>query len=227
MHFHLPKPVHGWRAFVGEVGIIVIGVLIALGAEQLVEAAHWHEAGRIAVDAMNQDAAFERAALESRYDQQSCIDKRLNDLETVFARRDEGMPLRITRAVGRPFYSTGRAPSWEVAVADGSVAHLPFEVRSRFASAFGTYQLYERQMWEEKRAWQQLQMLNHAASLLPADWSQARQAYDLAKDFNMSFRVTLPDYIARFSRFPRAQTVGKSNPFQAALCKPMVERTTP
>ena len=28
MHFHLPKPLHGWRAFAGEVGIIVIGVLI-------------------------------------------------------------------------------------------------------------------------------------------------------------------------------------------------------
>jgi len=32
MHFHLPKPLHGWREFAGEVGIIVIGVLIALGA---------------------------------------------------------------------------------------------------------------------------------------------------------------------------------------------------
>jgi hypothetical protein len=26
---------HGWRQFVGEVGIIVVGVLIALGAEQV------------------------------------------------------------------------------------------------------------------------------------------------------------------------------------------------
>jgi hypothetical protein len=37
MHFHLPKPLHGWREFSGEVGIIVIGVLIALAAEQVVE----------------------------------------------------------------------------------------------------------------------------------------------------------------------------------------------
>ena len=38
MRFAVPKPIHGWRAFAGEVGIIVIGVLIALGAQQLVEA---------------------------------------------------------------------------------------------------------------------------------------------------------------------------------------------
>ena len=41
MHVHLPKPLHGWRAFVGEVGIIVLGVLIALGFEQLVEQWRW------------------------------------------------------------------------------------------------------------------------------------------------------------------------------------------
>ena len=37
MHFHLPKPLHGWREFAGEVGIIVVGVLIALAAEQVVK----------------------------------------------------------------------------------------------------------------------------------------------------------------------------------------------
>ena len=40
MHVHLPKPFHGWREFIGEVGIIVIGVLIALSAEQFVEFVH-------------------------------------------------------------------------------------------------------------------------------------------------------------------------------------------
>lgn len=43
MHFHLPKPLHGWREFVGEVGIIVLGVLIALGAEQIIDDIRWHQ----------------------------------------------------------------------------------------------------------------------------------------------------------------------------------------
>ena len=37
MRIQLPKPMHGWRAFVGEVGVIVLGVLLALGAQQAVE----------------------------------------------------------------------------------------------------------------------------------------------------------------------------------------------
>jgi hypothetical protein len=41
MHVHLPKPVHGWRAFFGEISVIVLGVLIALALEQSVEALNW------------------------------------------------------------------------------------------------------------------------------------------------------------------------------------------
>lgn len=38
MQFHLLKPLQGWREFTHEIVIIVMGVLIALGAQQLVEA---------------------------------------------------------------------------------------------------------------------------------------------------------------------------------------------
>jgi hypothetical protein len=57
MHFHLPKPLHGWRAFAGEVGIIVIGVLIALGAEQMVETLHWRQKVNDAEGAMRLELA--------------------------------------------------------------------------------------------------------------------------------------------------------------------------
>ena len=57
MHFHLPKPLHGWRAFWGEVGIIVFGVLIALGAQQLVEDRGERERFRSSIKALRDDAA--------------------------------------------------------------------------------------------------------------------------------------------------------------------------
>ena len=45
MRFSFPKPIHGWRAFAGEVGIIVIGVLIALGAQQVIE--RWDDRDKV------------------------------------------------------------------------------------------------------------------------------------------------------------------------------------
>ncbi len=70
MHFHLPKPLHGWRAFVGEVAIIVLGVLIALAAEQAVQSIEWRQKVDAAVADMNNELgsgdgpeAYERLVL--------------------------------------------------------------------------------------------------------------------------------------------------------------------
>jgi len=63
MHIHLPKPLHGWREFLGEVGVIVIGVLLALGAEQLVEALHHHSQVQEAIDKLHAESVENRNPL--------------------------------------------------------------------------------------------------------------------------------------------------------------------
>src|SRR3954447_5339169 len=77
MHVHLPKPLHGWRAFVGEVGIIVVGVLIALAAEQLVDEWQWREkvghaeaAMRLELSEDDGPEAYDRALIGPCLDQQ-------------------------------------------------------------------------------------------------------------------------------------------------------------
>jgi hypothetical protein len=40
MHVHKPKAAHGLREFLSEIAILVIGILIALSAEQVVEQVH-------------------------------------------------------------------------------------------------------------------------------------------------------------------------------------------
>src|SRR5689334_9592983 len=43
VEFHKPKPVHNWREFLSEVGVVVLGVCIALAAEQAVEWWRWRD----------------------------------------------------------------------------------------------------------------------------------------------------------------------------------------
>ena len=52
MHLHMPKPLHGWREFIHEFTIVVLGVLIALGANQMVENWAWSNKVRHAESAM-------------------------------------------------------------------------------------------------------------------------------------------------------------------------------
>ncbi|HEV8406648.1 MAG TPA: hypothetical protein VGQ34_01840, partial [Sphingomicrobium sp.] len=75
MHFHIPKPLHGWRQFVGEVGIIVLGVLIALGFGQIVEQWQWHQN----VDTARQAIANELASAAEQGAERLAIENCLRD----------------------------------------------------------------------------------------------------------------------------------------------------
>jgi hypothetical protein len=92
MHFHLPKPLHGWREFAGEVGIIVLGVLIALAAEQLVVFVHDRrvadqaEADIRAELSGNDGYAADRVAIGS------CIRASLTDLQKRLVAAGDSWP---------------------------------------------------------------------------------------------------------------------------------------
>lgn len=81
MHFHLPKPLHGWREFAGEVGIIVLGVLIALGAEQVVENIHERYVARQAEDRIRTELAFNSAFAAQRVAVGDCMRASFQDLQ--------------------------------------------------------------------------------------------------------------------------------------------------
>ena len=81
MHFHLPKPLHGWRAFVGEVGVIVLGVLVALALGEVVEWARWNEQVRVARASIHREMAFDLAAFADRVRIAPCMDRQLADAQ--------------------------------------------------------------------------------------------------------------------------------------------------
>jgi hypothetical protein len=72
MHFHLPKPLHGWRQFVGEVGIIVLGILIALGAEQIVQTLRLRSEARDFREAVDHELALNFGAFQFNQLQKEC-----------------------------------------------------------------------------------------------------------------------------------------------------------
>ncbi len=77
LHIHLPKPLHGWREFLGEVGIIVIGVLIALACEQVVEAWRWQERVAVVRKSMMSELANDRARWETDLVSARCLEREL------------------------------------------------------------------------------------------------------------------------------------------------------
>jgi hypothetical protein len=90
MHVHLPKPLHGWRAFVGEVAIIVLGVLIALFFEEVVQRWDWDQKTSAAELAMQRETFWDNAPeMIQRAAIQPCIDAQL---DAIRAAAENGKP---------------------------------------------------------------------------------------------------------------------------------------
>jgi hypothetical protein len=139
MHFHLPKPLHGWREFAGEVGIIVLGVLIALAAEQAVENARLQSQTDELRASMRDELANDRARWEIIHREYPCAVKTLNALD-VWA---ETAPprTRITQIRGVDLWNT-HVSSWEIARSSPAAAHIPLHERDTLADL---YQALDRQ----------------------------------------------------------------------------------
>ena len=81
MHVHLPKPLHGWREFAGEVGIIVLGVIIALAFGQIAEASQWRQEVRTARASIHREMASDLAVFADRLRIAHCVDRHLADAQ--------------------------------------------------------------------------------------------------------------------------------------------------
>ena len=67
MRLQMPKPLHGWREFAGELGVIVLGVLIALGLGQFAQACNDRKSTCDARDAIRAEISSILGQLSLRF----------------------------------------------------------------------------------------------------------------------------------------------------------------
>ncbi len=131
MHFHLPKPLHGWRALVGEVGIIVVGVLIALGAEQLVHDFQIRSDVREFRKTIDREVGMNIYAFNLRASQFGCDRQRLAEL-TKWLDQSRTAPMAHAIYPLGPLVSSPYRSAWNNRDAE-TYRQLPAEVRQRYA----------------------------------------------------------------------------------------------
>lgn len=122
----------GWRAFWSEIVIVVLGVAIALAANEAVEKWNWRNNVEDGEARLQVDVHWAFLWAAEKYASQPCVDAQLAALgRTVL---DSGTTLApvplITNALGmqyvvrmpnRPY----RFPVWDALLADGTASHFP------------------------------------------------------------------------------------------------------
>jgi hypothetical protein len=162
MHFHLPKPLHGWREFVGEVGIIVIGVLIALGAEQLIERWHWQHEAQNASMAIDRELSADDGVYEERALIQKCADRRVEQLAQILRTAARTHKLPNIGEIGRPPFRPTLRTAWEEAIASGVLQHMDEKRREALSPIYAQTSNYDDKISEEQLAWSALRMMEGA-----------------------------------------------------------------
>jgi hypothetical protein len=220
MHIHLPKPLHGWRELFGEVGIIVLGVLIALGLEQIAETIHERREAAEARENVRSEAAFDLQSINDRIAVESCIDRRIDELATILRASGDGpikgRPTWVGRPPTGPFFTT----RWEAATASGRNSLFAPQEQERFGqlyeifSRFNAYQAREQEVWANLRALETWQgPLGPDARLsFVKDLQQARY---LAWDLNFAGRRATENLGAT------GIVLARPNPGTPSICLPI------
>jgi hypothetical protein len=173
MLFHLPKPLHGWRAFAGEVGIIVIGVLIALGAEQVVEAIHGNAQVGEFRGAVDDEMAYDLGSYKQRLILGPCVRARLAELDRVIASYRAGRPMRMHGLSHWPVSFSLRTSVWTGRTGEVE-ARMPLHTRLAYASIYDDLANYDVHRVDERTAWQELGEFDDAEGLSNADLMRLR-----------------------------------------------------
>jgi hypothetical protein len=189
MRVQVPKPLHGWREFAGEVGIIVLGVVIALALGQAVQAWQWHEDVKTARTSIQREMAFDLAFFADRLRIAKCVDRHLADAEQrieAVATSGETPPSNANLESPGRLILVGDYEAQEAA--DNLIHFPPAEL-----SALGVFYDQARFMseWTEKEdtAWNELELLSKGGTRLGAfDVAMLRRDLQIAKNYE---RLTL------------------------------------
>jgi hypothetical protein len=192
MQVKLPRPLHGWREFVGEVGIIVLGVLIALGAQQMVESWQWRQEVKAERASLTAEVSDALSIIAVRTAQVPCVERRLAEIHTVLERHRRGEPLGLIRQIAHPSQAAASRGTWQIALAGQALTHMPHDEKLAFSDAFSGFEGWDKAMQREREVWLRLTPLNSADILTEEDWSGIRSAYSQAIDINEGVRVGGP-----------------------------------
>jgi hypothetical protein len=137
------KPPHGWNAVAWELGIVAVGVLVALGAQQLADNLNSRAQARKATAAMRAELADHYAFSVEWRVTTPCLIAQIDRLQDRLIRsgdrldpapvfNEPGIPAFVLRIPTKDYDSS----AWHAAIADGVTAYLAPDQRTELSQHY-------------------------------------------------------------------------------------------
>jgi hypothetical protein len=146
------KPPHGWNAVAWELGIVTLGVVIALAAQQVVEGIHWRSEMRDFRTAVKAEISDNLATYPYRNGTNRCLVGRLDELQRWLDSWRAGRPLRLTAPIGMPTSLVVRTTVWDSRDPE-TVSRMPLTEKLEYGSLYTEFANAEVHRLDERAAW--------------------------------------------------------------------------
>ena len=219
--FRLTKlePPHGWNAVAWELAIVTLGVLIALGAQQIVEGIHdRREVGQLR-SALRAELADDRARWEHMRASDPCTLQRLDAIDRWLA---TAPPKAKLIDAYRLFLWNMHSSAWDLAKTSPATTDIPLNERLTYASLYGAIDNWRPFLDEENKNSRAITTLAATADQ-PQNRAQLPALIALARILLQRRKVNY-DYF--FTRFDRLRIVPDDSGLTVAvndrrLCEPL------
>ena len=181
---------------------MTLGVLLALGAQQLVEALNQSRFKVEARSAIEGEIARNLDAFRRRSEVQSCVDSRLLEIEALLTSTQLGASLPRPLWIGRPQVWSIAESRLQAATSGARTALLSTEQQAGYSEVYNNVRILEHSQDIEQLAWARLRALETLPSL------DARSRADLIEALHLARYANFRIVVAATQSRERAEAVG-------------------
>ena len=198
---HAPHELlHTWKSFFIHIATIVIGLLIAIGLEQGVEAIHWHKQVRTARDVLRNELLEANRFYEFRVAVNECVAQRLAQLNDIVESAAQHANLEPVGDLSLHIGHLLTDNVWQSERAAQTLVHFPAAERESYGTIYGQQVDIRNWVNEELDVWAAIRVLQgYPGRLSPSDITLIRQNIQVARTLN--YLIVL-NAVAQLSRAP-------------------------
>jgi len=169
MDIHKPKPWHSFREFLKEYVIIVVGVLTALGAEQIATGLHERKIADEARESVRAEVRENLWWLERRERREPCARQTLAEIADVLDSARHGRPYPVPRDIGLVYHAKLTSLRWEANAQAGRASLFTPQEQQSLGNMYYTTDQYRRAQDVEEEVWSKLAAIDGLERLTPRE----------------------------------------------------------
>lgn len=196
------QPPNGWSAVAWELAIVTVGVLLALGAQQVAEDFNDRSIARQTRAEVTDELNSDLMSIQLRESIEPCIERRLDDLRQILAEWEATGSFTAPKWVSQSPPIEVELSRYEAALSAGRLALLPGDEQYRMGAIAARIRRFDDWQFKERIPWGQLRALQFGPTALShGDRARIRSALQDASTFNYESKVNATQALSMARRY--------------------------